>query len=121
MGMEPFMRALDAGAEVIIAGRACDDAIFAAMPVLRGFPPGLSLHCGKILECAGLSAVPYGPGEPMIGRVCEAHFEVEPGNPDSYCTTVSEAGHSLSECNTPFMQAGTERHHTMSQSMAQPA
>ncbi|MBV7485516.1 acyclic terpene utilization AtuA family protein [Bordetella sp. BOR01] len=106
MGMEPFMRALDAGADVIIAGRACDDAIFAAMPVLRGFAPGLSLHCGKILECAGLSAVPYDLGEPMIGRVYEDHFEVEPGNPDSRCTTVSVAGHSLYERSDPFLQAG---------------
>jgi hypothetical protein len=106
MGMEPFMKALDAGAEVIIAGRACDDAVFAAMPVLRGFDRGLSLHCGKILECAGLSAVPYDLGEPMIGRVREDHFEVEPGNPNSRCTTVSVAGHSLYERSDPFMQAG---------------
>src|SRR5262249_22548177 len=49
MGVEPFMRALDAGAEVIIAGRACDDAIFAALPILKGFDKGLALHCGKIL------------------------------------------------------------------------
>ncbi|HTJ98819.1 MAG TPA: acyclic terpene utilization AtuA family protein [Bordetella sp.] len=106
MGMEPFMHALEAGAEVIIAGRACDDAIFAALPVLRGFDPGLSLHCGKILECAGLSAVPYDLGEPMIGRVRDDHFEVEPGNADSRCTTVSVAGHSLYERSDPFLQAG---------------
>ncbi|CAM3664030.1 3-methylaspartate ammonia-lyase [Bordetella sputigena] len=106
MGMEPFMRALEAGAEVIIAGRACDDAVFAALPVLRGFDPGLSLHCGKILECAGLSAVPYDLGEPMIGRVRQDHFEVEPGNPTSRCTTVSVAGHSLYERSDPFLQAG---------------
>src|SRR6516165_2980960 len=43
MGMEPFMRALEGGADVVVAGRACDDAIFAALPVLRGFDPGLSL------------------------------------------------------------------------------
>ncbi|WP_459618229.1 acyclic terpene utilization AtuA family protein [Bordetella sp. 2513F-2] len=106
MGMEPFMRALDAGAEVIIAGRACDDAVFAALPALKGFPVGLALHCGKILECAGLSAVPYDLGEPMIGRIREDHFEVEPGNANSRCTTVSVAGHSLYERSDPFMQAG---------------
>src|SRR4051794_22744954 len=51
MGPEPFMKALDAGADVVIAGRACDDAVFAALPMLRGFDQGLALHCGKILEC----------------------------------------------------------------------
>ncbi|HEV2008362.1 MAG TPA: acyclic terpene utilization AtuA family protein, partial [Burkholderiales bacterium] len=51
MGAEPFMRALEAGAEVIVAGRASDTAIFAAMPVMRGFPEGLAWHAAKILEC----------------------------------------------------------------------
>jgi len=106
MGMEPFMHALEGGADVVIAGRACDDAIFAALPVLRGFDTGLSLHCGKILECAGLSAKPYDLGEPMIGRVREDHFEVEPGNAANSCTTVSVAGHSLYERSDPFLQAG---------------
>ena len=106
MGIEPFMHAIEGGADVVIAGRACDDAIFAALPVLRGFDPGLALHCGKILECAGLSAIPYDLGEPMIGRVREDHFEVEPGHADHKCTTVSVAGHSLYERSDPFLQAG---------------
>ena len=106
MGMEPFMHAIEGGADVVIAGRACDDAIFAALPVLRGLDAGLALHCGKILECAGLSAIPYDLGEPMIGRVREDHFEVEPGNADNRCTTVSVAGHSLYERSDPFLQAG---------------
>src|SRR3569623_1395861 len=65
MGTEPFMHAIVGGADVVIAGRACDDAIFAAIPTLRGCDPGLALHCGKILECAGLSAIPYDLCEPM--------------------------------------------------------
>lgn len=97
MGVEPFIKALDGGAEVIIAGRACDDAIFAALPVMRGYDQGLALHCGKILECAGLSAIPYDLGEPMVGVVRQDHFVVEPGNAGHRCTTVSVAGHSLYE------------------------
>lgn len=106
MGMEPFIRALDAGADVVIAGRACDDAIFAALPVLRGYDKGLALHCGKILECAGLSAVPYDLGEPMIGRLRRDHFVVEPGHASHRCTTVSVAGHSLYERGDPCIQPG---------------
>lgn len=97
MGIEPFVRALDAGADVIIAGRACDDSVFAALPVLKGFDTGLALHCGKILECAGLSAIPYDLGEPMVGTVYRDSFVVEPGNAAHRCTTVSVAGHSLYE------------------------
>ena len=106
MGVEPFMKALDAGAEVIIAGRACDDVIFAALPMLKGFDAGLSLHCGTILECAGLSAVPTDLAEPLIGRVRRDHFEVEPCHPDHRCTTVSVAGHSLYERGDPCLQPG---------------
>src|SRR4051794_21339930 len=106
MGTEPFIRALDAGADVVIAGRACDDAIFAALPILKGFDKGLSLHCGKILECAGLSAIPYDLAEPLLGRVRRDHFEVEPCHPAHRCTTVSVAGHSLYERGDPCLQPG---------------
>lgn len=106
MGPEPFIRALDAGAEVVIAGRACDDAIFAALPIMRGYDRALALHCGKILECAGLSAVPCDLAEPLIGRVRRDHFEVEPGHPQHHCTTVSVAGHSLYERGDFAFQPG---------------
>jgi len=69
MGTEPFIRALDAGADVVIAGRACDDAIFAALPILKGFDKGLSLHCGKILECAGRIPQHYAHADAvLLGR-----------------------------------------------------
>lgn len=106
MGVEPFVKALDAGAEVVIAGRACDDAVFAALPVLRGYDQGLALHCGKILECAGLSAIPYDLGEPMVGMLRRDHFVVEPGNAAHRCTTVSVAGHSLYERSDFALQPG---------------
>jgi hypothetical protein len=106
MGMEPFIQALEAGAEVIIAGRACDDAIFAALPVMKGFDRGLALHCGKIMECAGLSAIPCDLGQPLVGRVRRDHFVVEPGDLDHRCTTVSVAGHSLYERGDPCIQPG---------------
>ncbi len=106
MGVEPFIKALDAGAEVVIAGRACDDAIFAALPMMRGYDTGLALHCGKILECAGLSAIPYDLGEPMVGVVRRDHFVVEPGNAAHRCTTVSVAGHSLYERGDFELQPG---------------
>lgn len=106
MGVEPFMRALEAGADVIIAGRACDDVIFAALPMIKGYDAGLALHCGKILECAGLSAVPCDLAEPLLGRVRRDHFEVEPCHLDHRCTTVSVAGHSLYERGDPCLQPG---------------
>lgn len=106
MGVEPLMKALDGGAEVVIAGRACDDAVFAALPILKGFDRGLSLHMGKILECAGISAVPCDLAESMIGRLREDHFVVRPGSEHLRCTTVSVAAHSLYERSDPCIQPG---------------
>src|SRR3954447_10363271 len=36
-----------AGAEVVLTGRAYDPAVFAAVPILAGFDPGVALHMGK--------------------------------------------------------------------------
>ena len=41
MGVEAFARALDGGADVVIAGRACDTAVFAAVPQMLGYPMAL--------------------------------------------------------------------------------
>ena len=106
MGVEPLVRALEAGAQVIVAGRACDDAVFAAYPVLKGFDKGLSLHMGKILECAGLSAIPYDLAEPLVGRIEGDGFAVWPGHPGHRCTSLSVAGHSLYERGDPCIQPG---------------
>ena len=38
MGMGPFRRALAEDIDVLIAGRACDTAIFASLPTMLGFP-----------------------------------------------------------------------------------
>ena len=38
-----------------IAGRACDTAIFAALPAMAGFPVGPAQHMAKIIECASVA------------------------------------------------------------------
>ena len=53
-GIEPYLKALDEGADVIIGGRSCDDVLFAAHPVWLGLDRGLSLHMGKCIECGPL-------------------------------------------------------------------
>jgi hypothetical protein len=47
MGAEAFCRALHAGADVVIVGRACDTAIFAAVPALLGCAMGPAMHMAK--------------------------------------------------------------------------
>jgi len=101
MGTEPIIRALDGGAQVVIAGRCCDAAIFAAEPIRHGFDPGLALHLGKIMECGTLCARPGGANDVLIGTIGATCFEVVPANPERRCTPESVAAHSLYEQPDP--------------------
>src|SRR3990172_8683653 len=67
MGAEPIVRALQTGAQVVIAGRAYDPACFAAYAIWKGFPDGPAWHLGKILECGALCAEPSAAGDAMWG------------------------------------------------------
>ncbi len=101
MGPEPFAAALDAGAQVVLAGRSTDAAIFAA-PLLRaGAPAGPSWHAGKILECGAAAVTARTAPDGMLGRVSEAGFTVEPLNPAMRCTPLSVAAHALYETADP--------------------
>ena len=102
MGAEPFIRALEAGADVVIAGRASDTAIFAAMPVMRGFPEGIAWHAAKILECGAASVVQRKTPDCMFAWLRKDHFVVEAPDPELTCTPQSIASHSLYENADPF-------------------
>lgn len=97
MGVEPIITALDRGADVVIAGRCTDPAIYAAIPIREGFDPGLAWYLGKVLECGCLSAEPPGLTETNTGRVRRDHVVFEPGDPGRRCTVSSVASHSLYE------------------------
>lgn len=101
MGVEPFVEALEQGAEVIIAGRSCDTSIFAAMPLKEGFDPGLAMHMAKIIECTSLCARPGGR-EAMMGYLRDDHFLLESMDSTKKCTPVSVAAHSLYEQPNPY-------------------
>ncbi len=102
MGVEPFVKALEADAQVIVAGRANDPSMFAAIPFLKGFDKGLALHMAKILECAAIAAEPGSGSDAMIGTLRRDCFLVEPLNPERVCTTISVAAHSLYEKSDPL-------------------
>ncbi|MCZ7575175.1 MAG: DUF1446 domain-containing protein [Ardenticatenaceae bacterium] len=105
MGVEPIIRALELGADVVVAGRACDDAIFAALPIWQGYPRALALHMGKALECASLVAEPEMVKETILGTLSEDRVLVEPMHPEQRCTPRSVAAHSMYERVDPYTQA----------------
>ncbi len=101
MGVEPIVRALDQGAEIVVTGRCYDPAVFAAVPIRRGFPEALALHMGKILECAAIAAVPGSGADCMLGTLTHDSFVLEPLNPERRCTVTSVAAHTLYEKSDP--------------------
>ncbi|HUT55389.1 MAG TPA: acyclic terpene utilization AtuA family protein [bacterium] len=106
MGVEPFIRALDLDARVIVAGRANDPAMFAALPIRAGFDPGLSQHMAKILECGAIAAEPGSGSDCLFGTIRRDCFLVEPTNPERACTIRSVAAHSLYEKSEPWRLFG---------------
>lgn len=100
LGAEPFIDALDAGADVVIAGRATDTAVIAAAALRRGCPPGPTWHAAKIAECGGqCTSNPRGGG--VLVSIDDDGFTVDPLDATSTCTTLSVAAHMVYENADP--------------------
>ncbi|MCL2201449.1 MAG: DUF1446 domain-containing protein [Oscillospiraceae bacterium] len=110
MGIEPFIKAYNGGAQVILAGRAYDPACFSSLAVANGYDMGLATHLGKILECAAICANPGSGSDCMFGYIGEDYFRVEPLSPLRKCTTVSVAAHTLYEKSDPCILPGPGGH-----------
>ncbi len=101
MGPEPFVAALEAGAQVVLAGRASDPAPWAAAAIRAGLPPAQAWYAGKMLECGATPSIPKGH-DCLFVTVREDSVECEPTNPARRCTTLSIANHSLHENSSPI-------------------
>ena len=96
MGPEPIQAALAAGAGVVLAGRASDSALYAAIPLMLGADPGLSWHAAKTLECGAACAV-VPAADCMFAIIREGHFDIEPLDLNARCTPQTIAAHTLYE------------------------
>lgn len=103
MGTHPFATALANGADVVLAGRACDTAIYAALPIARGFDPGLALHMAKIMECGAQCAIPLAPNDSLLGVIRKDHFLIRPLAEHRICTPDSVAAHTMYEQGNPLV------------------
>ena len=100
MGPEPYMQALDEGAQVVLAGRSSDPAPWAACATRAQLPPAPSWFAGKVLECGATAALPKGH-DCLLATVQEDGVIVEAMNPIRKCTPMSVANHSLHENASP--------------------
>ncbi|MCB1692064.1 MAG: acyclic terpene utilization AtuA family protein [Pseudomonadales bacterium] len=102
MGVEPFIEALQHGADIIIAGRSTDTAVLACYPIWRGASWGAAWHAGKVGECGVQCAADPSRGSGVLLRVGADGFRVEPLSQDNRCTPHSVSAHMLYENKDPF-------------------
>lgn len=104
MGHDPIVNALEAGADVVLAGRATDTAMVAAVGLMNGLPPGPVWHAGKTVECGGMCTTnprSAGGSSPVYVEIDEDGFTVTPLDDASTCTPTSVAAHMLYENTDP--------------------
>lgn len=102
MGPEPYIAALEAGADIVLGGRTTDTAVLAAVPLMRGAPAGLAWHAGKIGECGGQCTVNPVAGAGVLLSIDEHGFDVEPLSHPNHCEPESVSAHMLYENSDPF-------------------
>jgi hypothetical protein len=103
MGTEPFADALAQGADVVLTGRSCDTAIYAALPIAEGYDPGLALHMAKIMECGAQCGLPLAANDSLLGIIRNDHFLVRPLAERRICTPDSVAAHTMYEQGDPLV------------------
>ena len=101
MGPEPYIAALEGGADIVLGGRTTDTAVIAAVPLMRGAGAGPAWHAGKIAECGGQCTTNPRDGGVLI-RVGEDAFEIEPLSPANACRPYSVSAHLLYENSNPI-------------------
>lgn len=104
MGAEPIAAALREGAEVVIAGRASDCALFAAPLLNAGMSPATAYYAGKLMECASFCCEPFMGKESILGRIRENDIRVTAMHPGQRCTPASLASHAMYERRDPFRE-----------------
>ena len=103
MGHEPIAAAINGGAQVVLAGRATDTSLFAAVPLMMGAGAGPAWHAAKTLECGTASTVQRKRPDSIFAWVRDDHFDVEPLDMEARCTPQSVASHTLYENADPFL------------------
>jgi hypothetical protein len=115
MGADPIRNALRDGAEVIIAGRSSDPAIFAAPLLEAGHSFANAYFCGKAMECASFCGEPFMGKETILGRAEADGVYVTAMHPGQRCTPASVASHAMYERIDPFREYVPEGYLDMSQ------
>ena len=103
IGIAPIIELLKKDVDVIICGRACDTAIYAAPCIYEGYNEGLAFHMAKIMECGAMCSEPVAAADVMQAYIYDDYFELRPANPIRRCTVDRVAAHTLYEQSNPYL------------------
>ncbi len=103
IGIAPIIELLKKNVDVIICGRACDTAIYAAPCIYEGYKEGLAFHMAKIMECGAMCSEPVAAADVMQAYMYDDYFELRPANPIRRCTVDRVAAHTLYEQSNPYL------------------
>jgi hypothetical protein len=101
MGHVPIVAALEAGADVVLAGRATDTSMVAAVALMHGMPAGPAWHAAKTVECGGQCTTSPTAGGVFV-QIDAGGFTVSPLAAEAACTPTTVAAHMLYENANPF-------------------
>ncbi len=101
MGAEPYIAAIEGGADIVLGGRTTDTAVLAAVPLHLGAGTAASWHAAKIAECGGQCTTNPREGGVLL-RVFQNAFDIEPLSATNRCTPNSVSAHMLYETSDPF-------------------
>lgn len=103
MGVAPIIELLEKKVDVIVCGRACDTAIYAAPCIYEGYDPGLAFHMAKIMECGAMCSEPVAAADVMQAYMEKEYFELRPASPQRRCTVSRVAAHTMYEQTNPYL------------------
>ena len=89
-------------ADIIIAGRATDTAIIAALPIARGCHRGAAWHGAKIAECGALATTNPNSGV-ILMSFDETGFTITPLAENTAATPYTVSAHMLYENADPYI------------------
>jgi hypothetical protein len=102
-GAGPLAAALEQGADVVLAGRCADPAIYACAPLRLGVAAGASWHAAKSIDKGYLATTEPHLGSPVLATVHDDAFTVEPMLPDAVCSVQSVARITMHENPNPHV------------------
>jgi hypothetical protein len=102
-GTEPVVEALNRGADVVLAGRISDAAMFAAVPVMRGIPLAQAWHMAKVIDHGFTNVEPVeGVRTSVFGIAGDDSFTIEATHPRGQVNAMRVAHATVYENSSPF-------------------